>query len=92
MVPIGGDRERIEGVDGVCNPIRTTIPTNQSSRGLNHHPKTIHGLTHMCSRGWPCWAPMGGEELGPAKLEPPVKGNVRVGRPDRVGGWVGEKG
>jgi len=42
-VPVGGVRERIEGAEGVCNPIRTTIPTNQSSQGLNHYPKTTHG-------------------------------------------------
>jgi len=57
-VPIGGVRERIEGVEGVCNPIKTTITTNQSSQGLNHHPKSTHGQTHgsscICSRGWPC--------------------------------------
>jgi len=38
LVPVGGVRERIEGTEVVCNPIRT-IPTNQSSRRLNHHPK-----------------------------------------------------
>jgi len=26
-VPIGGLRERFQGTEGVCNPIRTTIPT-----------------------------------------------------------------
>jgi len=47
-VSIGGVRERIEGDEGACNPIRTTIPTN-------HYPKTIRGQTHgpscICSRG-----------------------------------------
>jgi len=83
-VPVGGIRERIEGAEGACNPIRTTVPTNQSSQGLNHYPKSPHGQTHgsscTCSRGWPCWAPMGGEALGPAKAGPPlppVQGNVR---------------
>jgi len=47
-VPIGGVRERIEGAEGNCNPIRTTIPTNQSSQGLNHYPK-IHGQIHGSS-------------------------------------------
>jgi len=27
--------------------IQTKIPTNQSSQGLNHYPKTIHGQTPM---------------------------------------------
>jgi len=56
-VPIGGVRERIEGAEGTCNPIRTTIPTNQSFPGLNHYPKSTHEQTHgsscVCSRGWP---------------------------------------
>jgi len=42
-VPNGRVRERIEGAEEVCNPIRTTIPTNQSSQGLNHHPKSTYG-------------------------------------------------
>jgi len=29
---MGGVRERIVGAEGVFNPIRTKIPTNQSSR------------------------------------------------------------
>jgi len=65
----------IEGAEGACNPARTTIPTNQSSQGLNHYPEATHEQTHgsnyICSRGWPCWAPMGGEALGPAKAGPP---------------------
>jgi len=72
--PVGGIRERIERTEGVCNPIRTTMPTNPNSQGLN--PKTIHGLTQdsnsICSRGWHCWAPMEGEALGPAKIGSPV--------------------
>jgi len=32
-------KKRIEGAEGVCSPIRTTIPTNQSSQGLNHYPR-----------------------------------------------------
>jgi len=43
--PVGGIRERSEGAEGACYPIRTTMPTNQSFQGLNHYPKTIHGLT-----------------------------------------------
>jgi len=64
----------LKELKGLNNPIRTTMPTNQSSQGLNHYPKTIHGLTLgsscICSRGWPCWAPKEGEGLGPAKLGP----------------------
>jgi len=74
--PIGGIRERIERAKGASDPIRTTTPTNQSFQGLNHYPKTIHGLTHgsscICSRGWPYWAPVEGKGLGPAKVGLPV--------------------
>jgi hypothetical protein len=45
-----GARERTQGAEGVCSPIgETTIWTNQylqSSLGLNHQPKKIHGGTH----------------------------------------------
>jgi len=44
--PLEELEERIEGDEGVCNPIRTAIPTNQSSQGLNHHPKSTHEQTH----------------------------------------------
>jgi len=37
---LAGVSERIEGVEGVCNPIGTTIPTNQR---LNHHPEYTSG-------------------------------------------------
>jgi hypothetical protein len=70
-VPNGGVRERTEGAEEVCNPIgRKTTSTNQtpqSSQGLNHQPKSthggIHGFSHICSRGWPCLASVGGEAL-----------------------------
>jgi hypothetical protein len=43
-----------------------------------------HGSSHICSRGWPCWASMGGEALGPLKaLCPSIQG--REGR----SGWAG---
>jgi len=45
-VPAGGVRESIEGAEGVFYPTRRTIPTNQSSHGLNHHPKSTDGQTH----------------------------------------------
>ena len=28
----------------------------------------------ICSRGWPCWLSMGGEDLGPAKARDPSVG------------------
>jgi len=78
-VPIGWVRFRIEWAEGLCNPIRSTISNNQSSQGLNHHLKSTHGQIHgssfICSRGWLCGAPMGGEALGPAKA-----GNPSVGQ------------
>jgi len=50
-------------------------PDPQSSQGLNHQPKSTHGQTHgsscICSRGWPCWAPMGREALGLVKAPCP---------------------
>jgi hypothetical protein len=45
--------------------------TSQSSRGLSHQPKSIHGRTHgsnhICSWGWPCWTSIGGEAFCPLK-------------------------
>jgi len=62
------------------------MPTNQSFQGLNHYPKTIHGLTQgsncICSL---VGAPVEGEALGPAKVEPPAQGNV--GRVVSGGRW-----
>jgi len=92
-IPVEGIRERIEGVEGTCNPIRTTIPTNQSSQGLNHYLKPIHGQTHgfscICSRGWPCWTPMAGEALGPAKGGPSSVVECQGGEAGREVGWGG---
>jgi len=46
---------------------------NKSSQRLYHHPKSIHGhtmaLAAFVNRGWPCWAPMGGEALGLVKAQ-----------------------
>jgi len=54
------------------------LKTNQSFKGLNHYPKIIHGLNHgsscICSRSCPCWVPMEGEALGPAKAGSPSLG------------------
>jgi hypothetical protein len=74
-ISIGGVRERTEEGERVCSPIgRTTISTNQisqSSQGLNYQPKATHGRTYgsscLCSSGWPCWASVEGETLGPVK-------------------------
>jgi hypothetical protein len=74
-IPNGGVRERTEGDDVVCNPIgRTTVSTNQipqSSQGLNYQTKGMHERSHgsscIYSRGWLCWASMGGEVFGPVK-------------------------
>jgi len=66
----------LKEIKGLATPIRTTIPTNQSSQGLNHYPKSTHGQTYgpscICSNGWPYWAPMEIEALCPARLDPPV--------------------
>ena len=63
----------------------------KSSQVLNHQPKSTHGGTHgsscICSRGWPCWASMGEEALGPALC--PSVGECK-GREAGVGWWVGE--
>jgi len=45
----GGIRGRIERVEGACNPIRTTMPTNQSFQGLNHYLPG-QGSNCICSR------------------------------------------
>jgi hypothetical protein len=70
-VPNRGIREKTEVVEVVCNHIeRTTISTNQtpqSSQGLSHQPRTIHGSRCICIRGWSFNASMGGKVLGPMK-------------------------
>jgi hypothetical protein len=77
-----GGVKGLKELKGVCNPIGgTTISTNETlqiSQGLNNQPKSTHGGTHgsnrICSRGWPCWASMGGEALGPVKATCPSVG------------------
>jgi hypothetical protein len=76
--PNGGVRGRAEGAEGVFKPIRITISNNQtpqSSQGLDHQPKSTHEGTHgsscICGRGWPYLASMGGEALGPMKVQCP---------------------
>jgi hypothetical protein len=88
-------RGRIEGSEGVCNPIgRTTISTIQtfqSFQGLNHQPKSTHGVTpgSICSRGWPYLASMGIEAFGRVKAQCPSVGEFQ-GSEAGMGGWVGE--
>jgi hypothetical protein len=67
-------RGRTEGAEGNCNPIRRTVSTNwntQSSQGLNHQPKSVHGggngSSCIYSREWPYLASMGGEAFGPVE-------------------------
>jgi len=51
----------------------------------------------ICSRVWPCWAPMGGEALGPAKVGLSRRGGGKGwvdgwGKnliEEREGGWDG---
>ena len=77
-VPNGGVREKTERAEGLYNSIgRTTISiteTPKSSQGLNYQPKSTHGSSHICNRGWPCWASMGGEALIPVKAWCPSVG------------------
>jgi hypothetical protein len=62
---------------------------DQSYQGLNHQPRSTHGGTcgssRLCSRGWPCWASMGEEALGPVKARCPSIGEFEV-REAGVGG------
>jgi hypothetical protein len=88
-------RGRTEGTEGNYNIIgRKTVSTNQtpqSSQGLNHQPKCIHGGIHgsyyICSRGLPSLAPMRGEVIGHVEACCPLKGGCWVSEL-RVGGWV----
>jgi len=90
-VPSGGVTERIEEAEVIRNPIRTTIPTNQSAQRLNHHPKITHRQTHgfscICSRGWPSLASMGREALGPAKVRCPSVVECQDREKGRGGSW-----
>jgi hypothetical protein len=56
----------------------STGQTSQSSKGLDHQPKSTHrgthGSSHKCSIGWPCRASVGEEALGPVKVECPSVG------------------
>jgi hypothetical protein len=84
-VPNGGVTERTEEAEGVCNPIgRTTISTKETPpnfQDLNHQPNSTHGWMDgsscICSSGWPCWTAMGGEALGPVKVQCPSIGECQ---------------
>jgi excinuclease UvrABC nuclease subunit len=56
----------------------STIQTLQSSQGLNHQPKNIHGGTHdsscVCIGGWTYLASMSREALPVKALCPSVGG------------------
>jgi hypothetical protein len=87
-------RERNKGAERICNPTgRATLSTNQSSQGLKHQSRNTHGGNHcsscICSRGWPCWASVGGEALGHVKTPCPSLRECQ-GREAGMGGWVGE--
>jgi hypothetical protein len=75
-IPDGGVGEGTEGAEGSCRPMReataSTSQKPQSSRGLDHQLKNIHGGTHgsscICGRGWPFWTLVGGVALGPVGI------------------------
>jgi hypothetical protein len=49
-----------------------TISTNQTlhrSQGLRHQPRSTHGSSCICRRGWPCQASMGEEVFVPMKAQ-----------------------
>jgi hypothetical protein len=70
----------------VSDPI--TISTNQTPPPKSKHGGT-HDSSHICSRGWPYLASMGGEVLGPVKARCPSLGECQ-GSEQGVGGWVGD--
>jgi hypothetical protein len=65
--------------------------TTQSSLRLNHQAKKTCGWTQgsscICSRRWHCWTSMGGEALGPVKVQYPSRGECH-GQEAGVGGLV----
>jgi len=87
---LGGIRGSFERVAGACNLIRTKMPTNQSFQGLNHYRKTIHGLTRgptaYVAENSLVGASVEGEALGPAKVGPPVQGNMEEGNKGDIWG------
>jgi hypothetical protein len=45
-----------------------------------------HGPSRMCSRGWPCQTSMGGDVLGPVKVQCPSVEKCQ-GWETGLGGW-----
>jgi len=84
-----------EGAEGDCSPTGITISTSlatQSSQGLNHQTKSIHGRTpgssNMCNRGWPYLAIVEGEALGSEEACCSSIEDAGGVRPELVGEWV----
>jgi len=78
--PFGGIRGRIEITEGTCNPIRTTMPTNQSFHAINQYPKLYMNLpwvptAYVAVESF-VGAPVERETLPTAKAGLPVQGNV----------------
>ena len=72
-LPNRGVRERTKGAEGVCNPIgKRAVSTKQ--------------ITQICSRGWTCWASMGGEALFPVNAPCPSVGKCHSSK-SGVGWW-----
>jgi hypothetical protein len=85
----GGIRQRTKGAERVYNTIgRTTVSSNETTQSSSTHGGT-HGSIHICTRGWPCQASIGGEVLGPVKVHCPSVGKCQ-GRKSGVGVWEGE--
>jgi hypothetical protein len=71
--------------NNINHPDTLELPTTKP-------PKSTHGGTHgsssTCSKGWPCWASMGGEALGSGKIQCPNVGECLGGEAGvGVGGW-----
>ena len=100
----GGVGEGIEETKGFAAPwgekqCQWARPLTQSSRGLDHQPKSIHEWTHgsgrICGRGWPCELSVGGVALGPEGVRCRSVGECQgqkagVGGKGGMGGCVGE--
>jgi hypothetical protein len=71
----------------------STRQNTQSSQWPEHQPKSthreMHSSGHICSRGWPCWTPVGEAALGPEGVRCPNVGECQD-RETGVGGWLEE--
>jgi len=90
-IPSGGIRERIERAEGACNLIRTTMPTNQSSQGLNHYLNTIYRLAFesncICSLFGHQWKK---KPLVLQRLGSQCRRMLGVREAGKQGGWGGK--